>query len=171
MAEDVEFAVRSALSDDIGAFVQMRGELQHHMKARNPNLWDLAEGWRAEKEELHRSCMDDPECHLVAGIARDDSIVGMGLGRIIRNPALKPAEFGSIDDVWVVPQFRRWGVGTKIVEDLVRYFRQWDIEALTLNYVEANIEAVSFWARLGFQPAIVRASARRADVEKRLALP
>ncbi len=168
MAGGVKFDVRTALDADVEALIDMRDELQRHMKARNANLFDLAPGWRHRKRDFYLRCIIDPQCHLAVAIAHPDTIVGMGLVRVIHNPDYSPQSFGSLDDVWVAARYRRRGVGVAIVAALVRFLRRQEIGSLTLNYAAANSEAESFWRELGFEPALIMANADRRIVEQAL---
>ena len=89
----------------------------------------------------------------------------MGLASIVSHPDFVPPEFGYIDDIWVAPEFRRTGVGTRIVEQLMRFLSQNDIDHVTLNYVVGNPDAERFWLKRGFEPVVVAAN-RSPESEK-----
>ena len=97
----------------------------------------------------------------MVGCAGTTSIVGMGLGSIVHNADLRPATFGSMDDIWITPENRRRGYGTLIFERLTAFFMANGIEDLTLSYAVGNREAERFWSALGFRPVLVMANRRR----------
>ena len=155
---------RSAVVADLESLVDMRHRLQSHMKVSAPALFDLAPGWRARKRSFYRACLEEPDRRLVVLCdTGEETILGMGLGSVVENPDLEPARFGAIDDVWVEPQWRRRGLGSKIVADLFRFLDRRGVDRLTLSFAIGNVEAESFWTRMGFQPALVMANGRLGD--------
>ena len=160
MTKDEDFKVREASLDDVTSLVAFRHDLQEHMASGNPHLFGMAPDSRERKQAFYTACIGDPLRHLVVGCAGTTSIVGMGLGSIVHNANLRPATFGSIDDVWITPACRRRGYGTLIFERLTSYFVARGIEDFTLTYAVGNPEAERFWSALGFQPALVMANRR-----------
>ena len=160
MTKNEDFKVREASLDDVTTLVAFRHDLQEHMVEGNPYLFDMAPEWRESKQAFYTGCIGDPLRHLVVGCAGTTSIVGMGLGSIVQNADLRPATFGSIDDVWITPASRRRGYGTLIFERLTSFFIERGIEDLTLTYAVGNPEAERFWSALGFQPVLVVANRR-----------
>lgn len=164
---------RTRLADvaDLDSLVNMRHRLQDHMKMSTPALFDLAPGWRARKREFYRSCLEEPDRRLVVVCdTGEEAILGMGLSSVVENPDIEPARFGAIDDVWVEPQWRQRGLGSKIVADLFRFLDGRGIDRLTLSFAIGNVEAESFWTKLGFQPALIMANGRTKDGLSSLAL-
>ena len=101
--------------------------------------------------------------HLVCGLDEAGSVAGMGLASVFHNADLEQSRLGKIDDIWVDVASRRQGLGSLIVSELLRFFRQKGIQTLTLNYVVSNDEAEAFWASLAFRPIIVMAKADRSE--------
>ena len=165
MADGFALSVRQAAMDDVPDLVAMRGRLQSHMEAGNPALFGLAPDWQERKAAFYLDRIDDPQRRVLVGCIADSSIIGMGLGSLVHNPDLTPSAFGSIDDVWIMPQHRRRGYGTQIVAQLLLFFRQRQIEALNLTYSVGNTEATAFWSKLGFQPVLVMANGERQRTE------
>ncbi len=154
---------------DLGSLVELRHRLQDHMKESTPALFDLASNWRARKLAYYHGCLEDPDRHLVVlGDRREEAILGMGLSSVIFNSDLEPARFGKIDDVWIEPRWRRQGLGSLIVAELLRFFHRRGIDRLTLSYAAGNRDAEAFWSKLGFQPALVMASGLYEEVKSSL---
>ena len=161
MTKHEDFEVREATLDDVTTLVAFRHDLQAHMVEGNPYLFGMSPDSRERKQAFYTGCVDDPLRHLVVGCAGTTSIVGMGLGSIVHNADLRPATFGSIDDIWITPENWRRGYGTLIFERLTAFFMANGIEDLTLSYAVGNREAERFWSALGFRPVLVMANRRR----------
>ena len=160
---------RPATSADLEALIDMRQRLQDHMKAGTPDLFDLAPNWRVAKREFYRDCLEDPERRLA--VLRDgpaDTILGMGLGSIVENPAYAPNRFGAIDDLWVTPERRRQGLGRMIIADLMGFFARHGLDHVTLSYGAGNEEAKAFWASVGFRPVLMTATGQAGQIKARL---
>lgn len=162
------YPIRMATPDDVPTLVEMCHQLQAHITEKNPALFTMAPGWRQKREEFYKTCIADADRHLVVGCAEDGTVFGMGLGTVVNNPNFSPQRFGSIDDFWIAPYRRRQGIGTKLINHLLRFFRHRSVEALTLSFAVGNVEAQNFWNKLGFHPALVMSNANLSAVEERL---
>lgn len=165
---DSGFGVDAAAVADIGALVDMRGRLQDHMEAANPDIFPLAPSWREDREKFYRDRIDGPDGIVVVGRRAPGGIVAMGVGTIVRRPDTVPDRVGHIDDVWVEPECRGRGIARVIVRRLLKFFAEDNVEKLVLGYVAGNAEAEAFWARLGFRPMVTSAGADRYEVERKL---
>jgi len=94
--------------------------------------------------------------------------MGMGMGRKFVNDDFIPGVTGRVDDIWIEPEHRRQGLGSRMVSELIRFFESEGIRALTLDYARGNREAAAFWLGLGFEPVAVLANADLKDVKSRL---
>ena len=158
MTEAPELTIREATTDDIEVLVEFRRLLQNFMTELNPNLFGLAPGWEAKKREQYATTIGDPQKHLIVACVNDGVPVGMGLASIVAHPDFLPPQFGYVDDVWVAPEVRRTGVGSRIVDSLMQFFSEKGVDHITLNYVVGNPEAERFWLKRGFEPVVVAAN-------------
>lgn len=166
--DDSGFRVDAAGMADIGALVDMRGRLQDHMEAANPDILPLAPTWREDKEKFYRDRIDGPDGIVVVGHTEPRGIVAMGVGVIVRRPDLVPDRVGHIDDLWVEPECRKRGLARMIVRRLLQFFAEGNVDRLALGYVAGNHEAEALWTRLGFRPLAASAVADRSEVERKL---
>lgn len=158
MTEAAELNIREATADDIDSLVEFRRLLQDFMTELNPNLFGLAPGWEEKKRDQYTNTIDDPQKHLIVACVGADPPIGMGLASIVSHPDFVPPQFGYVDDIWISPEFRRVGVGTRIVEHLMDFFGENGIDHITLNYVVGNPDAERFWLKRGFEPVVTAAN-------------
>jgi ribosomal protein S18 acetylase RimI-like enzyme len=59
--------------------------------------------------------------------------------------------YGTIYDILVTSKYRRKGIGTKLLEEALEWFKSLGLERIELSIVPANIESSSFWKKHGFQ--------------------
>jgi GNAT superfamily N-acetyltransferase len=51
----------------------------------------------------------------------------------------------------VTSKHRRKGIGTKLLQEALEWFKSLGLERIELSIVPANIESSSFWKKHGFQ--------------------
>jgi ribosomal protein S18 acetylase RimI-like enzyme len=101
-------------------------------------------------------------------VVHDDesgNTVGMALGRICDHQDYVPNKSGRIDDVWIESNYRRKELGTKLVSELLKFFKLHHVVAVILKYAEGNIEAEAFWEQFGFEPVLTTATANLSKGE------
>ena len=161
-----DFLIRGATEKDINSIVAMRLRLQEHMLMINRNLWQMSEKSIAALPTFYRSALEDQQCHLVVAEGKQSGVIlGMGLGRIYEHDEHVPKESGKIDDIWIEPNYRRKGLGTKLVSELLEFFKLKHVVAIILEYAKGNIEAEAIWERFGFEPVLTIATANLSDLE------
>ena len=65
-------------------------------------------------------------------------------------------DVGNINNVGVLPQFRRCGIGKRLMNELCSYCKNNSITLLTLEVRESNIPAIGLYESLGFVNVGVR---------------
>ena len=119
MTEIPKLIIREATKDDIEVLVEFRPLLQTFMTELNPNLFGLAPGWEGKKREQYATTIGDPQKYLIVACLGANAPVGMGLASIVAHPDFLPPQFGYVDDIWVAPDSRKSGVGSRIVDSLM----------------------------------------------------
>ena len=84
----------------------------------------------------------------------------IGVARSSQDP--ESPERRYIEAVWVAPEFRRLGVGRRLVRWLIDRERKSGIEEILLWVIESNVYARCFYFRLGF-----RSTGRRQPIPGR----
>jgi ribosomal protein S18 acetylase RimI-like enzyme len=85
-------------------------------------------------------------------VAMDErQTIGYSLSEIRRvTPGLKREKYGYIDQMAVTASYRRLGVGEKIFDEIVKWFKSNDIKRVELGTTAQNVVANSFWQKQGF---------------------
>ena len=160
------FSIQKATLGDIDHVVRMRLSLQQHMRNNNSHLWQMSKKKISSLPTFYRTAINDLNSHLL--IVQEDeskSIVGMALGRICLHNEYVPNKSGRIDDVWIETNYRRKGLGTKLVLELLDFFKLNDVVAIILEYTKGNVEAEAIWERFGFEPVLITATANLSKLE------
>jgi len=81
-----------------------------------------------------------------------DKIVGFALAGVPREPSLDVAEFvGSLNDVYVLPEFRRKGIGKKLSNHCLKKMKDMGVKTVRLTVLSENKAAVRLYEQLGFK--------------------
>jgi GNAT superfamily N-acetyltransferase len=164
-----QYTIRTAQMSDLDRLVELLLALQDHVEASNPDIWTMTAKARANlKAQVASRIKATSSCALVAEHDRD-GVIGLIFGRIVTNKRYNPSRAGCVDQAFVREDHRRVGVGSRLVEELCRYFAAEGAEDLTLRYVAGNADADSFWTALGLSARIITAGASRRMVQNHLA--
>lgn len=90
--------------------------------------------------------------HWVAIGLTHDSVVGF-VHAHLRIPAgyYEGRSVGVIDHLYICPEYRQMGIGTRLVDEARRWFVSHATETVELQVVQGNREAMAFWRRAGFE--------------------
>ena len=168
-----EVMIRQAAQKDIPVLVDFLANLALHVAGNPPHT--LKEDERKRLMAELRISLSDSKKLLVVAETSNARLVGMGYIYVWRNQGIweqaREVELksGIIDDVWVEPDFRKMGVFSAILGELVAFAESHGIVELILEYAVSNQEAAATWTRMGFQPTGIRAAAFTTVVRNALA--
>ncbi len=81
----------------------------------------------------------------------DGEIVGFCFSYISQKPRFFQLDkFGFIGDLFVLPEYRRMGIGRELVDDAMNFFAGQKIKQIELLVAKKNVETIKFWESLGF---------------------
>lgn len=81
----------------------------------------------------------------------DGELIGFCYSYISQKPKFfKLAKFGFIGDLFVMPEYRRSGIGRALVKDAIDFFTGRKIKQIELLVAIKNENTIKFWESLGF---------------------
>jgi len=170
--------LRYPAASDYEQWAELRGQSRDFLTPWEPT-WphdDLTRSaFRRRLKRYGRDIREDQAYPFFIFRAADARLVGMGYLYVWHNQGIweqvEEVEFksGIIDDVWVEPDFRKLGVFSAILKELLAFAECHDIDELILEYAVSNEEAAATWTKLGFKPTGVRAAAFTSVVQDALA--
>ena len=154
------FTLRQARRDDrdaLGALWVALLEEQAALDVRFALAEDALERWRNDfpgwlHDERRRLTVAEAEGELVGFIAAQ---------RWTPPPVYAEAREVFIDEVYVRPEMRGQGVGTRLVEDTKAWAATLDADRLRLRMLEANEAGRRFWQRQGAEPLVTTLTIER----------
>ena len=148
--------VRRATPDDFDAIAGLWLEFDHEIPP------PTHEGPADHEKELREVAeILESETAFVA-LDEDGEPVGFVLARR-RAPG-----FGTLTDLYVRQLDRRSGVGTELMREVLRAFREQEIEQVDLEVVAVNTVARALYQRWGLRDEVMIMTGRVADLEARL---
>ena len=158
-----DVTIRRASSSDIGTIVEFRLSLQEHVERSNRLVWRMTEvGKKLLRQKVENDLADGNTRVLLAEAGGET--IGFAQGEVASRSDYAPRTVGHVSLVYVRKQFRRKGIGKRLMKELCKFFNSNKAEHLTVRYVIGNKEAEGFWVKLGFEPIISTSATRPRDL-------
>ena len=142
--------IRRAHADDASVLARLNGLVQslHHDGA--PEMFKAPDPDPAPLTELFRSWLADPSIHIL--IADDSGYVLARHATIEENALQRSRSALLLDQIAVVPDERRRGTGSALVDAVMALAAELEVETVTLSVWEFNAGARAFFESVGFRP-------------------
>ena len=159
--------IRRAASSDVERIVELRLLLQEHAEKSNHLIWRITEeGKKLLKQTVENELVNSNIEVLLA--EADDKTIGFVQGEVTCRSDHMPRIVGQISLMYVVKQFRRKGVGKRLMKELCKFFSSNKAEDLTVRYIIGNKEAEGFWRKLGFESIIMTSGTYPKELDFKL---
>ncbi|HGF7192426.1 TPA: GNAT family N-acetyltransferase [Vibrio cholerae] len=142
-------SLSSASSADVEQLNQLMFELhdEHHQQC--PEHFKTAE--EIEQEKSIARYLDDPEC-LVYVAKQGEQIVGFITGHFCElvSTVSQAVMMGSVDELYVLPDFRGQGIARQLCHKLERVFKDYGVKQMFVEVWDFNQSAQDFYQCAGF---------------------
>ncbi|WP_165311429.1 GNAT family N-acetyltransferase [Vibrio ziniensis] len=148
-----DILIAPAREEDLEELNDLMYELHHEHHVACPEHFKTAED--IEQEKSIARYLDTPEC-LVYVAKDDDSIIGFITGHFCElvSTVSKPVQMGSIDELYVLPEYRKQGVATLLYKKLEKTFIDYGVQQVFVEVWAFNQNAQHFYEDTGFEPHI-----------------
>jgi len=139
--------------DDLESLNQLMYELHHEHHVACPEHFKTAED--IEQEKSIARYLEIPEC-LVYVAKLNTTIVGFITGHFCEliSSVSKPVPMGSIDELYVLPEYRQKNIASQLYRRLETTFIDYGIEQVFVEVWAFNACAHQFYYQAGFEPHI-----------------
>jgi len=159
--------IRRAASSDVERIVELGLLLQEHAEKSNPLIWRITEeGKKLIKQKVETDLTDSNVLVLLA--EAHGEVIGYVRGEVTSRSDHVPRIVGQVSLMYVIKQFRRKGVGRRLMEELCKFFNSNKAKNLTVRYIIGNKEAEGFWGKLGFESIIMTSSTHLGELDSKL---
>ncbi|MBI5028917.1 MAG: GNAT family N-acetyltransferase [Chloroflexi bacterium] len=116
----------------------------------------LAPG-REKSVSEHLVELIDKETHRIFVADDDGTLIGFASGMVREMPQqFSVYRIGYIEDVVVTARSRRCGVGKRLTNALIDWFRESGIHIVHMSAAKGNPVSQTFWHKMGFNDFMVR---------------
>jgi len=142
---------RKARPEEISQVADLWQGLVLHEKKIDPTYFDITKHARNKFLRFVKKKIKDGNSKLLVAIV-DDKIVGYILGWVKeRPPIFKLKKVGYISDCFVVKEFRGKGIGEKLTQRMLAWFRTKKLNHVELVVTSRNKLGLTVWENLGFK--------------------
>ncbi len=121
---------------------------EHHQQC--PEHFKTAE--EIEQEKSISRYIDDPEC-LIFVVKQQRKILGFVTGHFCEliSTVSKPVTMGSIDELYVLPEYRHQGVARLLMATIEQRLAEYGAKQIFVEVWQFNQTAVNLYQKLGFE--------------------
>lgn len=159
-----EIVIDAAGPEDLPEVLDLWAELMVLTSQYNRH-YEMIETAKLLQESYLKAFFDSSTAAIFA--ARDRARIAGFANVYITKPApvFKQNTLGVIENLYVLPEYRRRGLGRRIVERAHQYFSDFDTDEIYVNVIVANEASEKFWSAMGYQTqklTMARAGSKKA---------
>jgi ribosomal protein S18 acetylase RimI-like enzyme len=146
--------LRPASEADVPALVPLLVRLKRLNEEFDP-LLKVRPDVDERAAELLRLDLENPQSVVLAAVglgAESDRVVGVVRAQLRERPFYAPVREGVILDIYLLPLYRRRGVGEYLLREAVARLKAKGAEIVTAEFPTQNEIATKFYGKRGFRP-------------------
>jgi ribosomal protein S18 acetylase RimI-like enzyme len=146
--------LRPAHAKDVPALVPLLVRLKRLNEEFDP-LLKVRDDVEARAKEVLQRDIENPNSVVLAaeGVGADkDKVVGVVRALVRERPFYTPEREGVILDIYLLPLYRRKGVGEYMLREVTARLKELGAGVVTAEFPTQNEIAVRFYAKRGFRP-------------------
>ncbi|MFW9787585.1 MAG: GNAT family N-acetyltransferase [Candidatus Thorarchaeota archaeon] len=152
---DDNLVFRNATIDDLSELVKLWLESAQFHQSLEPRFQYTSDATEATESYMSKQINSEKACYRVAQI--DDSIVGYIEVLVTERPPIHVHKrIGYIGSLYVTPDSRRKGIGTKLWLLAYDWLMKKGVQVINLMVASKNPAALEFWKNLNFSEIMVR---------------
>ncbi|WED25179.1 GNAT family N-acetyltransferase [Vibrio sp. DW001] len=143
--------IRPACLDDLGQLNSLMFDLHDYHHQSMPT--DIKTPEEIEKQKSIARYMHDPECLVYVAIDPiQDNVVGFITGHFCEliSVVSQPTQMGSVDEVFVSPEYRNQSVANQLMQRLEKTFEEYGVKKIFVEVWQFNQHALKFYEKSGF---------------------
>ncbi|AAL63632.1 N-acyltransferase [Pyrobaculum aerophilum str. IM2] len=142
--------IRLATKEDLDSAVQLVVRLKRLNAEFDPMLEVVPDIEQAVRKYLENALNSPSSVLLVA--AEGSKVVGLLKGDVEDRIFYKPRYAGVIKEFYILPEYRRKGIGKRLMMEGVEQLRKKGAEIIMASFPALNEIAINFYKKMGFRP-------------------
>lgn len=155
-----DYVIRRAGDEDLDKLVELISRLKRLNGEFDPLLRPI-DNLEEEVGKYLRELVSDPRS-LVLVIELGGRIGGVLTSRVVDRRFYEPRLVGQISDVYVMPEYRRRGLGAALIQHAEKELKSMGAEMIVAEFPVKNVIAEGFYKKLGFRE-VTGVFAKEAD--------
>jgi ribosomal protein S18 acetylase RimI-like enzyme len=141
----------SAKDSLIPQIVELWKELWDFHQNLDPKYFVMSEDGPSKFEEYLRGLIKSDDSQVLIAL-EGGQVVAYSIAQILKRPPVaKHIEYGFISDLGVKEEYRRRGIGKRILDKIFEWFKSRQIDRIELTVLAKNQIGYSFWKKQGFE--------------------
>ncbi len=141
--------IRAAKEGDLDRLIDLVSRLKRLNGEFDPLLTPV-DDLEEEVKKYLQNTMKDPN-YVVLVLEAGGKVEGVLVARLVDRCFYKPRLVGQISDVYLMPEYRRRGLGLRLIEEAEKVLRSKGAEMIFAEFPSKNMIAEGFYRRLGFR--------------------
>ncbi len=143
--------LRELTLDDYEAILPLFRALDDlHIQAR-PDCNEYREDIYPKK--AHAEVTNDPDCVMFGAFNEENTMIGLVRATVWREPKMvQPTDYVCLDNIYVLPEYRRLGIGRKLFQAVEQWSREKGAARLELHVWDFNQNALAMYRAMGMKP-------------------
>ncbi len=141
--------IRPAKEEDTSRIVELVSRLKRLNGEFDPLLTPI-EDLENEVIKYVQNTMKDPNSVILV-VEDAGKVQGVLIAKLVDRCFYKPRVVGQIADVYLMPEYRRRGLGYKLIMEAEKVLKSKGAEMIFAEFPEKNVIAEGFYRRLGFR--------------------
>ena len=142
-------SVRTAKDEDLSRLTDLVSRLKRLNGEFDP-LMAPVDNLEEEARKYLQSTMKDSNS-IVLVLEDGGNVEGVLIAKVIDRYFYSPRKVGQITDVYLMPEYRRRGMGYRIVDEAEKLLRSKGAEMISAEFPMKNVIAEGFYRKLGFR--------------------
>jgi GNAT superfamily N-acetyltransferase len=159
--------IRHAKVTDLDLIMDLHVSLWDHLELSSTRVWKYTDERKKRlQKELETRLRNENTLTILAEI--NNETIGYAQGVVTHRTEYLPKIIGTVSTLFVKEKFRRKGVGSRLLLQICRFFKDQKVNNVYLRYVVGNVEGEQFWQDLEFEPILVTAGSNLSTMVENL---
>ena len=143
--------LRELTLDDYEAILPLFRALDDlHIQAR-PDCNEYREDIYPKKAYVQVT--ESPDCVMFGAFTEGNTMIGVVRATVWRGPKMvQPTDYVCLDDIYVLPDYRRQGIGQQLFQAVEQWAREQGTTRLELHVWDFNQNALAMYRAMGMKP-------------------
>jgi ribosomal protein S18 acetylase RimI-like enzyme len=149
MVPNLKYKIEKADTKDLSELAELGKRLCLEMRSIDPTGMDLKKGFEKEISKWQASSINKKKCLFLKAVV-NNRIVGYLFCEIQDRLPIFKSDPGHIYDIYILPVYRNKGMGSALISEAMKWFREKGIKRVTIDSLAKNPGATRMYERMKF---------------------